>query len=116
MVSAYGTKKLPELFAPAISVARDGFGLIEFNVEEIGGVTGELRGQAALYPEWSRIYLEGIGGGQPALGAVLKQPDLARTLEALASEGPALMYGGALGKKLIERLQPSWAAASPWTI
>jgi gamma-glutamyltranspeptidase/glutathione hydrolase len=35
---------------------------------------------------------------------VLKQPDLARTLEALAAEGPGLMYGGALGKKVIERL------------
>ena len=38
------------------------------------------------------------------LGAVLKQPDLAKTLEALAAEGPGLMYGGALGKKVIERL------------
>ncbi len=104
MVSAYGTKKLPELFAPAIAVARDGFGLIEFNVEEIGGVTCELRSKDKLYPEWSRTYLEGITGGRPALGAMLKQPDLARTLEALAAEGPALMYGGALGKKLVERL------------
>ena len=104
MVSAYGTKKLPELFAPAIAVARDGFGLIEFNVEEIGGVTYELRGKDKLYPEWSRTYLEGIAGGRPALGAVLKQPDLANTLEALAAEGPGLMYGGALGKKLVERL------------
>jgi len=30
--------------------------------------------------------------------------DLAKTLEALAAEGPGLMYGGALGKKVIERL------------
>src|SRR5688572_30405094 len=35
MVGAYGTKKLPELFAPAIAIARDGFALIEFNIEEI---------------------------------------------------------------------------------
>src|SRR5436189_573175 len=67
MVGTYGTKKLSELFAPAIGIARDGFGLIEFNVEEIGGVTYELRGQDKLYPEWSRTYLEGIGGGRPAL-------------------------------------------------
>src|SRR4029079_5408828 len=64
MVSRYGKKKLPELFAPAIRVARDGFGLIEFNVEEIRGANGELRGQSALYPEWSRNYLEGIAGGR----------------------------------------------------
>jgi gamma-glutamyltranspeptidase / glutathione hydrolase len=104
MVASYGTKKLPELFAPAIKLARDGFGLIEFNVDEIAGVTSELRGQSALHPEWSRVYLEGISGGTPRLGAVLKQPDLAGTLEALASEGPSLLYGGALGQRIIDRL------------
>jgi gamma-glutamyltranspeptidase / glutathione hydrolase len=104
MVSSYGKKKLPELFAPAIRLARDGFGLIEFNVEEISGTTSELRSHAKLYPEWSRVYLEGIIGGRPSLGAVLKQPDLARSLEALANEGPSLMYGGALGKKLVDWL------------
>src|SRR6478735_6840668 len=104
MVSRYGKKKLPELFAPAIRIARDGFGLIEFNVEEIRGATGELRGQSALYPEWSRNYLDGLSGGRPEPGAVLKQPNLADTLEALGSEGPGLLYGGALGKKVIDRL------------
>ena len=104
MVRSYGKKKLPELFAPAIRIARDGFGMIEFNVEEYRGVTGELRGHAALYPEWSRNYVEGIEGGQPRLGALLKQPNLANTLEALGNEGPGLLYGGALGKKIIDRL------------
>jgi gamma-glutamyltranspeptidase/glutathione hydrolase len=104
MVASHGTKKLDELFAPAIGIARDGFSLIEFNVEEIRGATGEMRGQSALYPEWSRTYLEGISGGSPAMGAVLKQPDLAGTLAALAAEGPKLLYGGALGHKVIARL------------
>ena len=106
MVDTYGTKKLPELFASAIKLARDGFGLIEFNVEEMGGsVNSELRAQPKLYPEWNRVYREGIEGGTPKIGAVLRQPDLAKTLEALAAEGPSLLYGGALGKKLVERLQ-----------
>jgi gamma-glutamyltranspeptidase/glutathione hydrolase len=105
MVSDYGTKKLPELFAPAIKLARDGYGLIEFNIEEFNNATGLLRGRSDLYPEWSKNYLDGIAGGTPKLGAVLKQTDLAKTLEALASEGPELLYGGALGQKLIDRLQ-----------
>jgi gamma-glutamyltranspeptidase/glutathione hydrolase len=105
MVNDYGTKKLPELFAPAIKLARDGFSLIEFNVEEISGVTGALRAQTDLYPEWSKNYLENISGGTPKLGAVLKQANLAKTLEALANEGPGLLYGGALGQQLIDRLQ-----------
>ena len=106
MVETYGTKKLPELFAPAIKLARDGFSLIEFNVEEMGGsVNGELKAHPTLYPEWSRVYRDGVEGGEVKIGAVLRQPDLAKTLEALASEGPSLMYGGALGKKLVERLK-----------
>jgi len=105
MVNSYGTKKLPELFASAIRLARDGFSLIEFNVEEINGATGELKRHSALAPEWSRVYLESISGGTPKIGAVLKQPELAKTLEAIAAEGPSLMYGGELGKKLIVRLQ-----------
>ena len=104
LVDSYGTRRLPELFAPAIAVARDGFGLIEFNVEEIRGATPELRGHAALYPEWARTYLDGIAGGTPRLGAALRQPALARTLEALAESGPGLLYGGLLGQKVIERL------------
>ncbi len=99
---SHGKKKLPELFAPAIAIARDGFQLIEFNLEEIQGVAGELAGYKALHPEWSRVYTGGAGTVKP--GFVLKQPDLARTLEALASEGPGLLYGGALGRKILDRL------------
>ena len=99
---AHGKKKLPELFAPAIAVARDGFRLIEFNLEEMQAVAGDLAGHKALHPEWSRVYTGGAGTVKP--GFVLKQPDLARTLEALASEGPGLLYGGALGQKILDRL------------
>ncbi|WP_421996627.1 gamma-glutamyltransferase family protein [Reyranella sp.] len=104
MVDAYGTRKLPELFAPAIRVARDGFSMIEFNVEEIAGITPQMRSHADLFPEWSRTYIDGIEGGRPVKGAILKQADLAATLEAIAAEGPGLLYGGALGRKLIDRL------------
>jgi len=102
LVRAYGRKKLPELFAPAIGLARDGYPLIEFNVEEIRSAGPELRGYPKLYPEWARVYTNGTGTVAP--GFVLKQPDLAGTLEALAAEGPGLLYGGALGEKLVARL------------
>ena len=100
--SSHGKKKLPELFAPAIALARDGFQLIEFNLEEMQAIAGDLAGHKALHPEWSRVYTAGVGTVKP--GFVLKQPDLARTLEALASEGPGLLYGGALGQKILDRL------------
>jgi len=102
LVQSHGRKKLPELFAPAIAIARDGFRLIEFNLEEIRLAGTELAGYQALHPEWSRVYTAGTGTVAP--GFILKQPDLARTLEALAAEGPGLLYGGALGAKILDRL------------
>ena len=103
LVAAHGRKKLPELFAPAIAIARDGFELLEFGHEEFAEGGADVSKYDALRPEWSRVYTEGKGKVGP--GFVLKQPDLARTLEALAKEGPGLLYGGALGQKLVDRLQ-----------
>lgn len=102
LVQSHGRKKLPELFAPAIAIARDGYQLIEFNLDEFRGAAAEMPDHKALYPEWSRVYTAGQGHVAP--GFVLKQPDLARTLEALAQEGPGLLYGGALGQKIVDRL------------
>ena len=87
MVSTYGTKKLPELFAPAIKLARDGYSMIEFNVEEFNGGGSELSRHATLAPAFKANYIDGIEGGTPKLGAVLKQPDLAKSYRAMAKDG-----------------------------
>lgn len=102
LVQSHGRKQLPELFAPAIGLARDGFQLIEFNLDEFRSAAPDLARHRELFPEWSRVYTE--GQGSVSAGFILKQPDLARTLEALASEGPGLLYGGPLGQKIIDRL------------
>ena len=51
-----------DIFAPAIELARDGFPLIEFNVEAIGECAKELKAHAAFYPDWLRTYTDGTGG------------------------------------------------------
>ncbi|MBV8394306.1 MAG: gamma-glutamyltransferase, partial [Alphaproteobacteria bacterium] len=102
LVQSHGRKKLPELFAPAIAIARDGFELLEFGHYEFKAGGGEVASYPELRPEWSRVYTEGKDKVQP--GFVLKQPDLAKTLEALAKEGPGLLYGGALGQKIVDHL------------
>src|SRR5207244_9487259 len=38
------------------------------------------------YPSGARIYLQGPGGTIPPVGSVFRQPELARTLRALADE------------------------------
>src|SRR5437667_6874103 len=100
LVQTYGRKPLKDALQPAIALARDGFALAEFGIAEFNEQRPLLKAYA-FYDDWARTY-----SGEPVvLGQVIRQPDLARTLEALASEGPALLYGGALGRTIAEHLQ-----------
>jgi len=101
LVRAHGRKPLGDAMQPAIALARDGFPLVEFNVDE----TNEHAPAIQAYPfsaEFTRVYMN--GGKRWTAGSVLKQPDLAGTLEALARDGAQYLYGGALGEKIIAHL------------
>ncbi len=102
LVRAYGSKSLAEVFAPAIALARDGFPLVEYNVSAINDTAAEFKGQHECYDDWARNY---TGGSDAVLGGVLRQPDLARSYEAIASEGPRYLYGGALGQTLVAHVR-----------
>ena len=101
LVRAYGRKPLSEALQPAIALARDGFALAEFGVAEINEQLPLLKPYRAFYDEWAKTY-----AARPvALGQIIRQGDLARTLEALAAEGPDLLYGGALGRTIVAHLR-----------
>ncbi len=102
LVRAYGRKPLGEALQPAIQLARDGFALAEFGVAEFNEQIPLLKGYADLYPGWARTYTDGVE--RVALGHIVRQPDLARTLEALAKQGPSHLYGGALGREIVTHL------------
>ncbi len=103
LVRSYGKKSLAEVFAPAIALAREGFPLVEYNVSAINDTTAEFKGNHAFYDDWARTYTAGMGTAK--LGAVLRQPDLARTFEAIAADGPRHLYGGALGRALVAHVR-----------
>ena len=73
------TGRLPwkRVVDPAVRLARDGFVMTETISESIRGEAKRL----AADPEAARIFLP--GGQPPAPGTLFKQPDLARTLEAI---------------------------------
>jgi gamma-glutamyltranspeptidase/glutathione hydrolase len=102
LVRAHGKKPLKDALQPAIGLARDGFALAEFGVAEFNENIPMLRAQTALYSDFANNYTG--GAASVALGHIVRQPDLARTLEALASEGPAHLYGGALGETIVAHL------------
>jgi len=103
LLRAHGRKSLAEAFVPAIALARDGFPLVEFNVEEMNEHAPTLKRFSAFHGEFARTYMG--GGDRVEAGSVLRQPELARTLERLAAEGPQLLYGGALGRAIVAHLE-----------
>ena len=102
LVKAHGRKSLADVFAPAIALARDGYPIIELNTWATNDAAVLLK-DFPFFDTWNRNYTGGTGSVK--LGDVLKQPDLARTYEAIVSEGPKYLYGGELGRKLVAQMQ-----------
>ncbi len=98
----YGKLPLGDCLQPAIEIARDGYGITEFNVYETNTTGPEIAKTTALYKPWVENYTN--GSGQVTLGWLFKQPDLAKTYEAIAKNGAAYLYGGALGQALVAHL------------
>jgi gamma-glutamyltranspeptidase/glutathione hydrolase len=97
LLARFGTRALADLIQPAIRAAERGFPITSTVSQGIG----ELY-PANADPEWRRVFAP--AGRPPALGQPLVQADLARTLRALADDGPDLFYGGRVGQAIARRL------------
>jgi gamma-glutamyltranspeptidase / glutathione hydrolase len=98
-VSEHGTLPLKDVIAPAIRLAENGFIVTPYLSDCIRDCAQDLSNDPAL----SALFLSG-GSPLPA-GARLVQADYAATLCQIATDGPGLLYGGALGKTLAAHLQ-----------
>lgn len=98
-LARFGRLPLDAVTEPAIRHAARGFAVTPYLSECIAESAADLAGDAEI----ARLYLP---GGRPlAPGARLVQADYAETLRRIASEGPELLYGGALGAQIIASLQ-----------
>lgn len=91
----WGSLPLDELLAPAIRLAEDGFPvdakyqtLINFRAPVL-----------QRWPETAAIFMP--SGKVPALGDIIRQPDLARTLRSIAEHGAEVFYRGKLTDQMI---------------
>jgi gamma-glutamyltranspeptidase/glutathione hydrolase len=85
---ASGSKPWKDLVAPAVLLARDGFEVSHALARSLERMIPEFRKYPASLAQFSK-------NGEPYRpGDTLKQPDLARTLERIAGEGPAGFYAG----------------------
>jgi gamma-glutamyltranspeptidase/glutathione hydrolase len=103
----YGRLPLKETLAPAMRVAREGFSVDEryrrylnFRLE----VMHRYPAAAAVFMAFDSV---------PAPGSVIRQPDLADTLERISVAGHAGFYQGELAQKLVQGVQ---AAGGSWTL
>ncbi len=96
LAKKYGRLPLSVSLAPAIRLARDGFPLY---TRLRGGM--EFKKNAFLKtPDAARVFL--VDGAVPPLGHVIRQPDLASSLEVLAKQGAQGFYNGEFARKLVD--------------
>jgi gamma-glutamyltranspeptidase / glutathione hydrolase len=97
----YGTMALRDVLAPAIALARDGFETDWYLAQNHAKFQEEL----LAYPPTAKNYLrDGRWTHRPAgmlAGDQVKYPDLARSLELIAREGPDVFYRGALAQAIV---------------
>jgi gamma-glutamyltranspeptidase/glutathione hydrolase len=95
----FGRLPWRSLLAPAIRLAREGFVIDEYRHQSIVNDTARLVRFAAT----ARQFLS--GGAPPGIGSTFRQPDLARTLEAIRDHGPGGFYRGWVADSLVAEMR-----------
>src|SRR3954466_6275845 len=91
-VKTYGTRSLADVLAPAIEIADGGFPVSE----ALASTIESSRTKLAKFPPSTKIYFK---DGKPlAMGDIIRNPDLGRTLRAIAAQGPDAFYKGDVAK------------------
>lgn len=98
----YGTMPLADVVAPAIRLAEGGITVSAELSESLARSQERLTG----WPSTAAIFYKPDGSAHLP-GEVLKQPDLATSLRAIASDGPAAFYEGAIAEAIAAEMKRS---------
>ncbi|AWL41597.1 MULTISPECIES: gamma-glutamyltransferase [unclassified Streptomyces] len=98
-LDSWGSKSLRQVLEPAERLARDGF-VVD---ETFRSQTAANQERFADFPATAELFLP--GGRPPAVGSVLKNPDLARTYETLGRKGVDELYRGALARDIVKTVR-----------
>ena len=99
LVRTHGRRTLAAALEPAIRYARDGFPVTPIIAQQWAAETALLQRDSAA----AATFLP--GGHAPAAGEWFRNPDYARTLQAIATTGIGTFYGGPLGQRIVARLK-----------
>ncbi|AXA27298.1 gamma-glutamyltransferase [Pseudomonas putida] len=107
LAATHGKLPLRDSLAPAIRLANQGFAVDRIYRDRATMRLNALRDD----PESARLFLR--ENQVPALGTLIRQPELAATLQAMADQGRDGFYRGAVGRKLVEGVR---RAGGVWTL
>lgn len=107
LAERFGRLPLRDSLTPAIRLARDGVGIDRVYRERANWRLAAMRDDA----ETARIFLD--QGEIPEEFGLLRQPELANTLERLATYGHRGFYAGAVAEKLVNGVR---AAGGIWSL
>ncbi len=99
LVDRYGKLALAQVLEPAIRIAEAGFPVTPVIARQWAAATAKLADDAGA----RATYLID-GRHAPQAGEWFSNPDLARSFRRIAEEGPEVLYGGSLGRELVQGL------------
>lgn len=100
LLERYGTVTLAQALAPAIQLAEQGFPVTPIIARDWQGQVERLRQDAG-----ARATFLLDGSRAPRAGEWFTNPDLARSFRAIAAEGPGVLYGGDLGRRIVDHVR-----------
>ena len=99
LAEKYGRLPLATSLAPAIRVARDGFPLYE----RLANAIRVKQAALARSPDAASAFL--VNGQAAPVGAPIRQPQLAKTLDLLATRGAKAFYQGPFAAQLVDAVR-----------
>ncbi|MBI3983137.1 MAG: gamma-glutamyltransferase [Gemmatimonadetes bacterium] len=100
LLERYGTVTLAQALEPAIRLAENGFPVTPIIARDWRSQEERLR-----QDEGTRATFLLGGTRAPWAGEWFKNPDLARSYRMIAMEGPRALYGGELGRQVVEQVR-----------
>ncbi|MEX2178771.1 MAG: gamma-glutamyltransferase [Gemmatimonadaceae bacterium] len=99
LLDRYGTRSLAQALDPAIGYAENGFVVTPVIAADWASQVSILRRDDGARATFLR------DSQPPAAGELFTNPDYARTLREIARDGLAGFYGGALGRRIVDRVR-----------
>src|SRR5204862_2104387 len=100
LLRRFGTIPLARALAPAIRYADEGFPVTPIIAREWADETAKLRQN-----DGARATFLVDGARTPRAGEWFRNPDLGGTLRLIAEQGPGVLYGGELGRRVVDRVR-----------